>query len=58
MRSIIISSITGLTPPYEIYICDVYGERCQYINTITNNVPPNTLSYGNPSKDIKNLDNE
>ena len=40
MRSIIISSITGLTPPYEIYICDVYGNQCQYIDTITNNVPP------------------
>jgi len=27
-------------------------------SVVTKNVPPNTLSYGNPSKNIKNLDNE
>lgn len=40
MKNIIISSITGLTPPYEIYICNFLGNDCVYIDTITNSVPP------------------
>ena len=40
MQNIIISSITGLTPPYEIYICDFQGNNCQLLDIITSNVPP------------------
>ena len=40
MQNIIISSITGLTPPYVIYICDALGNNCQLVDTITSNVPP------------------
>jgi hypothetical protein len=40
MQNIIISSITGLTPPYIIYICDALGNNCQLVDTITSNVPP------------------
>jgi hypothetical protein len=40
MQNIIISSITGLTPPYEIYVCDFLGNNCQLVEIITYSVPP------------------
>lgn len=40
MQNIIISSITGLTPPYEIYLCDFQGNNCQLLDIITSYVPP------------------
>jgi hypothetical protein len=40
MKNIIISSITGLTPPFEIYICDFLGNRCQYVKTEVSAIPP------------------
>jgi hypothetical protein len=40
MKNIIISSISGLTPPYQIYVCDFLGNNCQFIQTITSEVPP------------------
>jgi hypothetical protein len=39
MTSIILNSITGLTYPYDIYVCDVYGNNCGYITQINTSVP-------------------
>lgn len=44
MTTIEISSIVGLTYPYNIYVCDVYGNNCILITTIFTSVPPtNTI---------------
>jgi hypothetical protein len=39
MTSITLNSITGLTYPYDIYVCDVYGNNCGYIVQINTSVP-------------------
>jgi hypothetical protein len=39
MISIILNTISGLTYPYDIYVCDVYGNNCGYISQINTNVP-------------------
>jgi hypothetical protein len=39
MTSIILNSISGLTYPYDVYVCDVYGNNCGYIAQINTNVP-------------------
>ena len=39
MTSIILNSITGLTYPYDVYVCDVYGNNCGYISQINTPVP-------------------
>jgi hypothetical protein len=41
MTSIDLTSITGLTYPYTVYVCNVYGEDCILIAVIENTVPPN-----------------
>ena len=45
MTSIELTSITGsITTPYLIYACDVYGNNCALIATITTTIPPtNTI---------------
>jgi hypothetical protein len=44
MRAIYINNITGLSFPYTIYVCDVYGNNCILIATILTSVPPsNTI---------------
>ncbi|NBP66056.1 MAG: hypothetical protein EBU66_15515 [Bacteroidetes bacterium] len=39
MTSIILNSITGLNYPYDVYVCDVYGNNCGYVAQIDTNVP-------------------
>jgi hypothetical protein len=39
MTSITLNSIIGLTYPYDIYVCDVYGNNCDYIVQINTSVP-------------------
>jgi hypothetical protein len=39
MTSIILNTITGLNYPYDIYVCDVYGNNCGYISQINTSVP-------------------
>jgi len=39
MTSIILNSIVGLNYPYDIYVCDVYGNNCGYISQINTPVP-------------------
>lgn len=44
MTSIELTSITGITPPYVVYACDVYGAFCIPIATVSTFVPPsNTI---------------
>lgn len=40
MNSIEITSITGLTFPYAIYVCNVYEQYCVLLGTINTAVPP------------------
>jgi len=35
MNNIIISSITGLVPPFSAYCCDYYGNQCSYVGSGT-----------------------
>ena len=42
MTSIEIANITGLSYPYQIYVCDVFGNQCVLIATINTSVPPST----------------
>ena len=39
MTSITLNSIIGLTYPYDVYVCDVYGNNCGYIVQINTSVP-------------------
>ena len=44
MTTIDITNITGLSYPYDIYACDVYGNNCILISTIFTSIPPsNTI---------------
>lgn len=40
MTQLQIHQITGDTLPYDIYICDVYGNQCILVATINVAVPP------------------
>lgn len=40
MQTITINSIVNVSPPYDIYVCNVYGNMCILLATITNPVPP------------------
>jgi len=40
MTQLHIHNITGVTLPYDIYICDVYGNQCILVATINVAVPP------------------
>lgn len=40
MSTIEINGITGVTYPYDIYACDVYGNNCVLVSTINSPVPP------------------
>lgn len=42
MNNITVSSITGLIPPFSAYCCNVYGNQCVYVGTIT--TTPTTLT--------------
>lgn len=43
MGQLIFSGVTGMTLPYDIYGCDIYGNNCILIATIYN-PPPVTLT--------------
>lgn len=40
MQTITVNSIVNVSPPYDIYACNVYGNMCILLTTITNPVPP------------------
>jgi len=35
MSEITINTISGLTPPYSVYVCNVYGVYCEFIGVTT-----------------------
>lgn len=39
MTSIIINNISGLTYPYDVYVCDVYGNNCAYVAQVNTSIP-------------------
>ena len=45
MTSIQITDISGLTFPYNIYVCDVFGNQCILVATVNTNVPPTNQIY-------------
>lgn len=47
MNTIEISSITGLTPPYEIFACNVFEQNCVSLGVILSSVPP-TVTFTLP----------
>ena len=40
MTQLEIYNVTGLTIPYQIYICDVYGNQCVLVASVNTNIPP------------------
>jgi hypothetical protein len=40
MTQLQINNVTGLTTPYQIYICDVYGNQCILVATVNTAIPP------------------
>lgn len=40
MTQIEISSVSGVTLPYNLFACDVYGNQCVLIATINTPIPP------------------
>ena len=40
MTQLQINNVTGATLPYDIFICDVYGNQCILVATINVAVPP------------------
>ena len=51
MTAIDISSISGLTDPYLIQVCDVYGSNCVFLSQIFTTVPPTVTVYLPPQFD-------
>ena len=45
MRAIEIPLISGLTNPYFVQVCDVYGSNCALLSQIFTTVPPTTTIY-------------
>lgn len=40
MTQIVFTGTTGITLPYNVYGCDIYGNNCILIATIQNLIPP------------------
>jgi hypothetical protein len=49
MLVIQLNSITGATPPYDLYLCDVYGNQCAVLATINTPIPP-SITLNVPSQ--------
>jgi hypothetical protein len=43
MTQLIISNVTGITSPYQIYVCNVYGNSCVLVSTVNTNIPPQVI---------------
>lgn len=48
MTQVFITNISGLTPTYDIYACNVYGDDCVLLDNLGTTVPP-IVSYILPS---------
>ena len=40
MTQLIINNVTGITIPYQIYICNVYGNSCVLVASVNTTIPP------------------
>ena len=40
MTQLQINNVTGLTLPYQIFICDVYGNQCVLVASVNTTIPP------------------
>jgi hypothetical protein len=40
MTQLVINNVTGITTPYQIYICDVYGNQCVLVANVNTAIPP------------------
>tara|TARA_R110000868_G_scaffold110762_3_gene299695 strand:- start:1034 stop:1336 length:303 start_codon:yes stop_codon:yes gene_type:complete len=40
MTQLQINNVTGVTLPYDIFICDIYGNQCILVATINVAIPP------------------
>ena len=49
MHTIQINSIPKNNPPYQIYVCDFFGNNCVLIGNVTINVPP-AVTFNLPSQ--------
>lgn len=43
MRQVEITNVSGVTLPYNLFICDVYGNQCVLVATINVAIPPNII---------------
>ena len=43
MTQIELSGFTGMSIPFDVYCCDIYGNNCILIATISTNVPPTII---------------
>lgn len=46
MQQLVIYSVTGLTPPFSAYTCDIYGNQCMFVGVIT--ITPITITLPPP----------
>lgn len=40
MTQIQINNVTGLTLPYQIFVCNVYGNNCVLVASVNTTIPP------------------
>ena len=53
MTQITLNSITGLTYPYTVYVCNVYGLNCVLLAVVNTNVPaPVSILLPSPQFDM------
>ena len=48
MNSITINSISLISPNYQIYVCDVYGNNCVFTALVPNPIPPSITIFSPP----------
>jgi len=49
MQTVTITSVSGVSAPYDIYVCNVYGNLCTFLTTINDPVPPEiTINIPSP----------
>jgi len=52
MTTIDITNIIGLSYPYDIYVCDIYGNNCILLSTVFTSIPPSNTILLPPQFDM------
>jgi hypothetical protein len=52
MGQLVINNVTGITLPYEIYVCNVYGNGCILVATVNTAIPPSATIVLPPAFDM------